>query len=284
MKQQLFLILLIVVIVFLSGCAGKNVQTASGVGLSNTLTSDVKKAETSMPVTFMLTIKNMASESATDISTELTNLTGWKVENALQHLNKLMSSDLYKFSWLAYAPSVPNKTFSPTANLFYKMQTKANLKIRVYENDYLNTLKQKDRQSIMGKSALLSSNISKSTPVNFSLSLQQPFILTEYSQNFPFVIEIKINNAILGQVYKDDESYKPRESWKNYVRFGYTTNSTMVCDFSNGDVARLVDGSRSIACKLTATQDRVNNYTDFAVNFTISYTYLDKASTGIEVV
>lgn len=283
MKYQLLLILSIIVIIFLSGCIIPSGQpTASNVGLSSTLTSDAKKAKTSVPVTFILTTKNLASESSTDISTELLNLTGWRIENALQDLDELLPSDLYKFSWIAYAPSTPNKTFIPVTNIFYSMQTVAGLKLRVYSNDYLNGLKAEDREKIRGQSALLSSNISKLTPVSVTVSLQQPFILTEYSQRFPFVIEIK--NAGLGQPYSDDASYPPRESWKSYVRFSYTSNSTIDCDYDDGDLVKLVNGSKSIVCRLAATQDDVNKFSDFSVDFMISYTYLDKASMKIEII
>jgi len=280
MKKYCFLSLLIIII-FLSGCIGQPEVKVSNVGLSGILTSDTKQAKPSMPVTFILTAKNLASENANDISTQLLNLTGWDVENELQYLDKLLPNDLYKFSWIAYASSTPNKTFMPYANVFYKMESNAKLKLRVYENNYLNTLKSEEREKIRGTSALLSSTISKNTPIEVKISLQQPFILTEYSQRFPFVIEIK--NAGIGKAYSDVATYTPGESQENYFRFGYESNSTIVCDFDNGELVRLINGSKNIACRLVATQDDVNKYSDFVVNFTISYSYLDKASTKIEV-
>jgi len=280
MKPQLLLILFVIV-VFLSGCV-ETKNMVSSVGLSSALTSDTKQAEASMPITFILTVKNLASENARDISTQLLNLTGWRVEDALQNLDELLSGDLYKFSWVAYAPATPNKTFTPFANLFYGMETESKLTLRVYNNDYLNTLKPDEREKIRGKSALLSSVTSSETPVSLKISLQQPFILSDYSQKFPFVIEVK--NAGLGQVYSDDATYLPSESEKNYFRFSYTGNASMICDFDTGDLARLIDGSKNIVCRLIATEDEVNSYADFTVSFTMSYTYLDRASMKIGVV
>lgn len=271
----------IVVIVFLSGCIEQK-EKVSTVGLSLILTTDVKKTPTSAPVTFILTMKNLASESARDISAQLVNLTDWKVENALQGLDELLPNDLYKFSWIAYAPSTPNQTFTPVANIFYRMETKANFKIRVYDNGYLNTLKSDEREKIKTKSALLSSAVSKKTPIAVTASLQQPFILASYSQKFPFVIEIK--NVGLGQPYKDYANYPTRENDKGYVKFEYTGNSSLICDFDDGDLVKLINGSKSIVCRLAITEDDIYKYSDFSAEFSISYAYLDSSLLGIKVV
>jgi hypothetical protein len=281
MRNQLLLTLLIAT-VFLSGCITQEGKiTVSSVGLSRTLSSDIKQAKPSVPVTFILSIKNLASENAADISAQLLNLTDWRIENDLQELDNLLSGDLYKFSWVAYAPSTPNKTFLPFANLFYRMDTNAGLTLRVYNNDYLDTLKSEERRTIMEKSALLSSTISKLTPITTTISLKQPFILTEYSQEFPFVIEVK--NVGPGETYNDDATYVPGEGEKDYFRFNYQTNSSLSCDYDDSDLVRPINGSKSIVCRLSATQDEVEKYSDFSVDFTMSYTYLDKASMKIEV-
>lgn len=280
MKNYLVLMLLVIV-VFLSGCTTTKKEISS-IGISSVLTSDTKEIAASMPVTFILTIKNMASETATDISSQLLNLTGWRIENQLQYLDELLPSDLYKFTWIAYASSETNKTFTPFANVFYKMKTKTNLKLRVYDNDYVNTLKPDERDKIRGSSALISSNISKNTPISIEISLQQPFILSNYAQSFPFVIEIK--NIGSGQPYRDYTTYPLVESDMGYVRFSYTGNFVPVCDFGNGELVMLVNGSKSIVCRMVETKDNVNQYSDFEVNFTISYAYLDTASTSVDVV
>jgi hypothetical protein len=270
-------------IVFISGCISQNQgEKVSNFGLSATLTSDTKKVAISSPVTFILTVKNLASEPAKYISAHLTNLTGWRIENELQQLQELQPADLYKFSWIAYAPSLQNKTFTSVANVFYNMQTKANLKIRVYDNEYLESLKQEEREKIKTKSALLSSITSKKTPVSLYVSLEQPFILTQYSQRFPFKIEIR--NTGLGKVYSDTSTYPPQPSKEDYVKFNYESNATLMCDFENGELVKLINGSRSIACRLMVMKDDVNKSSDFFVNFTISYAYLDKVLTKIEVV
>jgi hypothetical protein len=280
MKNYLFFLLLLILIIFISGCITEQEKT-SNFGLSLTLTTDTKKVAISSPLTFILTVKNLASEPAEDISAHLTNLTGWRIENELQQLQELQPSDLYKFSWIAYAPS-QNKTFIPVSNVFYKMQTKSILKIRIYDNEYLESLKQEEREKIKSKPALLSSVTSKKTPVSLQVSLQQPFILTQYSQKFPFTIEIK--NVGLGKVHSDTSTYPPQSNKEDYVRFNYESNATLVCDFEDGDLVRLINGSRSIACRLLVLKEEVEKYSDFFVNFTVSYTYLDKASTKIEVV
>lgn len=280
--RQLPLALLIIIVIFLSGCIGQpTTPTLSKTGLSSALTSDTTQAKTSMPVTFILTIKNSASENATSISAELLNLTDWRVENQLQNLDQLFAGDSYKFSWVAYAPSTPKKNVMPIANLFYSMKTKTNLTIRVYDNNYLNTLKPEDKAKVIEKPALLSSVSSRSTPVSATTSLKQPFILTGYTSDFPFVIEIK--NVGSGEPFTDDSTYFPYDYRKNYVRFDYESTSTINCDYGSGDFIGLVNKSKSIVCRLIVSPEQVNKYADFVVHFTISYTYLDRASMKLEV-
>jgi len=279
MKYHLLLVL--AVIVFLSGCVTTKKETVSSVGISSALTSDTKEASASMPVTFILTIKNLASETANDISAQLLNLTGWGVENRLQYLDVLLPSDLYKFTWIAYASSETNKTFTPHADIFYKMKTNANLKLRVYDNAYLNSLKPEERKTIRENSALLYSTTSKNTPIAIITSLQQPFILTSYSQVFPFIIEIK--NVGWGSPYIDYSAYPPLENEKDFIAFQYVSNSTLICDYRDGAFVKLVSGGNSIVCRLIATQDDVNQYSDFGANFTINYAYLGNASVEIKV-
>jgi NADPH-dependent 7-cyano-7-deazaguanine reductase QueF-like protein len=279
MENYFIFLLILILIIFVSGCISQEEKVSSNVGLSAALTSDAKKIATSSPVTFILTVKNLASEPAKDISVELTNLTGWNVENKMQSLPKLVTNDLYKFSWLAYSPATGNKSFLATADVFYKMDSKAMLKVRVYNNDYLNTLNQEEREKIKSKSALLSSSISSNTPLKISISLQQPFILAQSSQNFPFVINIK--NAGLGKVYSSYSTYPPAPRDEEYFVFSYSSNSTLQCDFANNEVVKLVNGSKSIACKISASG--IEKYSDFSINFTLSYSYFDKVKREIEV-
>ncbi|MEM5879207.1 MAG: hypothetical protein QXU74_01815 [Candidatus Aenigmatarchaeota archaeon] len=281
MERPFVLLFLLVLVIFISGCIGGGEEKPSGVGLSSTLTSDTKKVMASSPVTFVLTIKNLASETAEDIKVQLLNLTEWRVENEIQELKELKPNDLYKFSWVAYAPS-QNKTFIATANVFYYMRTKANIKLRVYDNEYLNTLNQEERNKIKEKSALLSSMMSKNTQIGVQINLKQPFILTRYRETFPFVLEIK--NVGFGEVYSDTSNYPPPERYKEYVRFEFNSNSTLQCDFDDGELVKLSNKSKNIVCRLVITKDDIKNYADFSINFTIGYTYLDKARTKIEVV
>ena len=281
MKKYLIFLLLLSSIIFISGCITTQTEKTSNFGLSLTLNTETKQVRQNAPTTFILTVKNLASELAEDISAHLTNLTGWRIENELQELQELQPSDLYKFSWIAYAAS-QNKTFVPVANVFYKMQTKSILKIRIYDNEYVESLKKEEREKIRSKSALLSSITSKKTPVSLYVSLEQPFILTQHSQRFPFTIEIKNNG--LGKVYSDTSTYPPQSSKEDYVRFNYESNATLICDFEDGDLVKLINGSRSIACRLLVIREEMDKYSDFFINFTISYAYLDKALTKIDVV
>ncbi|MEM5853179.1 MAG: hypothetical protein QW228_02260 [Candidatus Aenigmatarchaeota archaeon] len=277
--MRIFFILLLLII-FMSGCIQSGEKKISEVGLSATLTS-AKKVPATMPTTFILTMKNLASEDAENIKVHLTNLTNWQVEKELQELKVLRPNDLYKFSWVAYSPS-QNKTFTPVANIFYFMSTKANLKLRVYDNDYLNTLKPEESKKIKEKSAVIYFNSSKNAPVKLNVNVQQPFILTKYIETFPFVLEIE--NVGSGEVYTDFSNYPPFERDKGYLRFEFATTSTLNCDFRDGELIKISNKNKSIVCRLIVNKDDIQNYTDFQVNFLLSYTYLDKVKGKIEVI
>jgi hypothetical protein len=281
MKNYFILLLLLILIIFISGCITTQPQKVSNFGLSLILAANTKQVKQNAPTTFILTVKNLASEPAKDISAHLTNLTGWRIENELQQLQELQPSDLYKFSWIAYAPS-QNKTFVSVANVFYSMETKSTLKIRIYDNEYVESLKQDEREKIKSKPALLSSVTSKKTPVSLYASLEQPFILTQYSQRFPFTIEIK--NVGLGKVYSDTSTYPPQSNKENYVRFNYESNASLMCDFDKNDLIKLENDSKGIVCRILATKDEIENFTEFEVNFTLNYYYLDKSYFKIDVV
>ncbi|MEM5766230.1 MAG: hypothetical protein QW423_01175 [Candidatus Aenigmatarchaeota archaeon] len=278
--MKMHFLFLLSAIVFLSGCIYQTeTQKVSNVGLSTALTISTKQVKASSPVTFILNIKNLASEVAEGIKVQLLNLNEWRIENELQELKELLPNDIYKFSWIAYAPQ-QSKNFTPTANIFYFMKTKSDIKLRVYNNDYLNTLSHEERNKIKEKSAILFSTISKNTPVLIEIHLQQPFILTQKTEKFPFVLEIK--NVGLGEVYKNNSKYPPTERDKDYVTFSYSSNSTLECDSSNGEIVKLANGAKSIVCRVVASQ--IDKYSDFSINFTVSYAYLDKTKTEIKVV
>ncbi|MEM2506770.1 MAG: hypothetical protein QXF61_07010, partial [Nitrososphaeria archaeon] len=122
---------------------------------------------------------------------------------------------------------------------------------------------------------------SKNTPVGVQINLKQPFILTRYRETFPFVLEIK--NVGSGEVYSDTSNYPPPERYKEYVRFEFNSNSTLQCDFDDGELVKLYNKSKSIVCRLAVSKEDVKNYTDIFINFTVSYTYFDKTSTQIKV-
>ncbi|MEM5829278.1 MAG: hypothetical protein QW040_00480 [Candidatus Aenigmatarchaeota archaeon] len=280
MKVCLLFLSLLIIVIFISGCISQEEKKVAGVGLSSTLTVDVKEVKASTPMSFILTVKNLASEAAEDISVHLTNLTDWKIENEIQRLESLPPNDLYKFSWVAYAPQ-QNGIFIPTSNIFYFMKTRANLKIRVYDNEYLNTLKQEERVKIKERSAVLSYVASKNTPITIQVSLQQPFILTRYKETFSFVLEIK--NVGLGEVYSELSTYPPYDGSKDYLTFEFNGNATIECDYESYSLIKLSNNSKNIVCRVIVTKDELDNYVDFSIDFVTSYKYLDKATTKIEV-
>ncbi|MEM5855238.1 MAG: hypothetical protein QW472_02875, partial [Candidatus Aenigmatarchaeota archaeon] len=143
---------------------------------------------------------------------------------------------------------------------------------------YLEGLKREEKEKIKSQSALLSLTSSKNTPVSLTVSLNQPFILTQSYQKFPFTVEIK--NLGKGTIYTDYSTYPPREKNKDKLRFNFQTNATLDCDFEDDSLIE-VDKSKTFVCRILARN--VEKFEDFYIDFSLTYYYLDKASTKIEV-
>ena len=280
--------LLLILVVSLSGCTFLGIELpepgggitpiTGGTGLSVSLTTDKSEVKAGSPATFIATINNLADENATNIAVTL-NATGWSIENPTQQLSVLRAKESYKPSWVLYAP-VETGSYSPNVNVFYKMQTKKNIKVRIYDNAYLNTLSSDKRKTITESSALQSESGSRDTPIILTISLQQPFIMTQNIQEFPFVITIQDVGS--GEAYNPSVNYYSL-SGKDQVIFSYQ-GRRMTCDVPTNSVIQLEEGSKGIACKFTVSKSDVNNYLDESGNFTIYYAYVKKASTTIKVV
>ena len=292
MRDFIWVTAITLLLIFLAGCTipGTNIElpepgggitpTTGGTGLSVSLSTDKSEVKTGEPATFITTIKNLASEDAMNIVAKL-NLTGWTVTNPIQTLSLLPSGGGYKFSWVLYAPK-ETSSFSSVVDVFYEMQTKKSIGVRIYDNDYLNTLSEDKRKEIGESSALQSETGSMNTPIAISVSLQQPFILTQDTQEFPFVITIQ--NIGSGETYNPSANYQSLdENLKNKVVFSYSGNY-LTCDEPSGSTITLVDGSKGIACRFIVSKGDVANSLDTTANFTVNYAYLTRGTTTIKVV
>ena len=223
----------------------------------------------------------MASENATGIYAYLTGLEGWNIQNPLQTLSLLQPKDMHTFSWIAYSPSTGNKSYKPKVETFYKMNTVAKLKLRIYDNEYLESLKQSDREAIKSKSALLSFNRSVNMPVSISTSIQQAFVLTSNFQDFYFIVDLK--NVGGGLVYNPASNYQLLSVTNmNQTVFTASANYTFSCDVGTQALIYLGD-SKSVVCKITAKRGEIGNYTDVAVELKLAYAYLYSLSSSIKV-
>jgi|GEM_PF-3078675 hypothetical protein len=272
------------VLVALTGCIGGGTTetgpTFKGTGLSVSLTVPQETAP-STPVSILAYVKNMASENASEISLYLQGLEGWNVQNPLQTLSLLQPKDTYTFSWLVYSPSTGNKTYKPKIDVFYKMKTVASLKLRIYDNNYLESLPQSKRDEIKKKSALLSFSSSTGTPVSIFTEIKQPFVLAYETQEFPFIINVR--NIGNGFVYSPTSDYRfLTVLTANQTVFDASSNYTLSCDVGEHALLQL-GNSKAIACKVIAKRSEIANYTDVAVNFTLSYAYLYSVNASIKV-
>jgi hypothetical protein len=223
----------------------------------------------------------MASENASDVSVYLQGLEGWNVQNALQTLSLLQPKDAYTFSWVAYSPSVTNKTYKPKVDVFYKMNTAASLKLRIYDNNYLESLEQSKRDEIKKKSALLSFTNSTGTPVSIFTEIKQPFVLAYEKQEFPFIVSIK--NVGNGFVYSPTSDYRfLTVLTANQTVFDASSNYTLSCDVGNHALLQFGD-SKAVACKIIAKRSEIVNYTDVAVELRLAYAYLYYVNASIKV-
>lgn len=243
------------------------------VGLALSLTTDIKKIKTNSPITFVLRVENLASENATDISAELI---GWRAVT-IKRLDLLMPNEIHKFSWIINSPD-KNGTYKVNATVFYKMKSWKNIGVKVYNKEYLQTLPPEQRKSIQEKSALYFSSGSSKTPIEIYVSIQQPFILIEKTQEFPFVVELR--NVGDDKIFSFDSVYKPSIEEKNIIRFEYE-GEKLSCDV-RGDV-KLENNVKRIVCKFVLSD--IKDFSVFTANFTASYACLnDKASTTINVI
>jgi len=277
-------ILAILLLAALTGCIGGGTTETgpsfSGSGLAISLTVPQETAP-STPVSILGYVKNMASENASDISVYLQGLEGWNVQNALQMLSLLQPKDAYTFSWVAYSPSVTNKTYKPKVDVFYKMNTTASLKLRIYDNNYLESLEQAKRDEIKKKSALLSFTNSTGTPVSIFTEIKQPFVLAYEKQEFPFIINIR--NVGNGFVYSPTSDYRfLTVLTANQTVFDASSNYTLSCDVGNHALLQFGD-SKAVACKIIAKRSEIVNYTDVAVELRLAYAYLYYVNASIKV-
>jgi hypothetical protein len=282
MNKSFLAILIILALVALTGCIGgtETGPTFKGTGLVTSLTVPTEVVP-STPINILANVKNVASENASEIFLYLQGLEGWNVQNPLQTLSLLQSKDTYTFSWLAYSPSTGNKTYEPKIDVFYKMKTVANLKLRIYDNNYLESLPQSKRDEIKKKSALLSFSSSTGTPVSIFTEIKQPFVLAYETQEFPFIINIR--NVGNGFVYSPTSDYRfLTVLTANQTVFDASSNYTLSCDVGEHTLLQL-GNSKAIACKVIAKRSEIANYTDVAVNFTLSYAYLYSINALIKV-
>lgn len=278
-----FILLAFLLLVALTGCLPGPSQTGptfTGSGIAVSLAIP-KETLPSTPVNILAYVKNMASENASEISVYLQGLEGWNLQNALQMLSLLQPKDTYAFSWIAYSPSTGDKTYTPKLDVFYKMNTTASLKLRIYDNNYLDSLPQSKREEIKSKPALLSFVASTGTPVSISTEIKHPFVLAYERQEFPFIVSIK--NIGNGFVYSPTSNYRfLTVLTANQTVFDASANYTFSCDVGSHALLQLGE-SKSVVCKVLAKRSEIANYTDVAVNFTLSYAYLYSVNASIKV-
>jgi hypothetical protein len=272
MRKVLLSFILVSLAVALTGCFESKPQEEkfSGTGLSVAL-SLPKEAMQSSPINILAKVKNMANENATGVYAYLTGLDGWNVNQPLQSLNSLQAKDSYTFSWIAYAPAV-NRTYKPKVELFYRMNTDARLVVRIYNNDYLETLEQSERDAVKSKSAVLEFTGSAGVPINISTSILQPFVIASDWQDFSFILDIK--NLGGGTPYHPSSNYQLLSPvTANQTTFTATANYTLACEIGTGNIISLAT-SRSIVCRIPAKKADIGNYMDVVVDIRLDYAYL----------
>ncbi len=276
-------ILAILLLAALTGCIGGTTETGlsfAGSGLSIFLKVP-QETSPSTPVSILAYVKNMASENASEISVYLQRLEDWNLQNALQTLSLLRPKDTYVFSWVAYSPSVTNKTYNPKVDVFYKMNTTASLKLRIYDNNYLESLPQSKRDEIKKKSALLSFTSSSGTPVSIFTEIKQPFVLAYETQEFPFIINIR--NVGNGLIYSPISDYRfLTVLTSNQTVFDASSNYTLSCDVGEHALLQLGQ-SKAVVCKIIAKRSEIVNYIDVSVELKLAYAYLYSVNASIKV-
>lgn len=283
-RQILTALILLVFVVFLSGCVGQvpGVPGAATGVIIKSFSPDISEIYSGDSVVFSLAVENVGEEDATNVQAKLfglgTGWTGWST--AYDDVNPstlLKSQPEYKIpggmgdaQWEPTSPTLRvDNTYTASVRLKYDYVTSAHGDIKVYTQDYLKT-RPEEAESIMKSPGIASFSVSKA-PVTVSLTgVARPLVT---SPGKTASIAVLISNIGQGAPFKNTEN--DMTITIDSIKVGDTTCVSGV----DKRLPRGGQGSASCSFKIPDFTD----YSTVPIDVQLSYSYFVDASTTIKV-
>lgn len=293
--KTLPLLLMIVAVIFLSGCSylpGVSVSTtgqAAGVVIKS-FKPDTSEVFSGDIGTFSVSVQNIGEEDANNVQATIYGLgTDWTPQSEMtQTIGDLPKAQPQvnvpggegDATWDFKSPeplSVDN-TYTAGVRVSYGYNTTARATIKVYSQDYLKTVPDQSQQ-ITSSSGIASFTVTNS-PITVSLSgLARPLIYKGSTTPIN-IVTIQISNVGQGSPYLGADSNQGNST----ISIDSITVNGKQCD-NSADIQKTAkiprDGSKAITCKFTL--DAVTGYTTIPLEISLSYRYFVDSSTSIKV-
>lgn len=309
MKKNIFPILFLLGIVFISGCIGQTPTAKEGRGLSvKSFSPDFEEVRSGEEITLSALVENVGESDATDVAVQLfgLNLKEWilKAGDNPQKLPILRKADTtlklpgesYEFTWNLESPYLRvDNTYTANIRTYYKYQTSAVTTLRFMSYDYIKSLPAEEFEKAKSSTGVTQSSVSVA-PVSVSINVgDRPLVV--YKDGDTFSVQLTITNVGNGNPFKlsaNYPGYPKKDSTLDsnnlyYVDVEIYTNLDLNCKNTLGSEKsgslRLTRGtSRTMFCTATIpTVSELGNTKDYTVTVVLKYGYFVDASTKVNV-
>ena len=318
MRSHGLLALLLLGIVFVSGCINQPPTTKGGKGLSiSSFAPDFAEIRSGEPVTISALVSNVGEGDATGVKAQLFGLNmgaagenkEWTLTSGSSTLPAPPSSGLllrkadsslglsgenYEFTWTVKSPDTLRVDNTYTANLrvYYKYKTYSTSILHFVSYDYIKSLPTEQFNAEKAKAGVAQST-SSTAPVSVKVSGgNRPFIAYSDDASAPdtFSVQIDITNVDSGNAFDTDATYPTGFSSDNLhkVKVNIETNLDLNCantlgSAKSGQITMTKGQSKTIFCTATVEKAKLDNARDYTVNVELDYGYYLDASTKITV-
>jgi len=288
--RKILILGLIVLVVFLAGCARKGeVPTGTGV-IIKSFGPDISTVDSNTPVNFILSIKNTGGVKAENVHAVLFGLSDkWSTVPALNDLAPELASGLAAAdpttglpgeeitkTWEEDKAPASSSDISYDANVRvqYKYKTEATGLVRVVSADYLRTNPNVQRGIISSQTT--------AGPLSVNFFARSPVVTGE---NNVVRVQIEVQNVGEGKTFSGDNSVAPASSVTagtlNKIRITEVDGCTRVTSSSTKAVLLIGGKSATINCEKDITT--TTTFTDFTFTVKIEYGYFVDAATQVTV-
>jgi len=312
MRNHATLALLLLGVVFLSGCVGQPPSHEGGKGLAiSSFAPDFAEIRSGERVTISAMIDNVGEYDATDVSAQLFGIniggTEWAISGQtkqVQTASKIRRSDAtlelpgesHQFDWSVTAPKDLRVDNTYTANLrvYYKYGTVSNTLMRLMTYDYLRSLPSEQFEEAKASTGV-SQSTSSAGPLSVSFNVgNRPLVV--YDNGDTFSVQMEIKNVDVGNAFDIGATYPgyPGTSTLSSddlhaVHVDITTSLDINCANTLGAAksgkVKLTKGeTKTLFCTVTIpSKADLGNTRDYTVTVTLTYGYYIDSSTAIKV-